>query len=260
MHPGRRRSFPARFTGWYGACLPVLYGNLIGMQIQDTTHSPIDRVIVDAILAGRIRAGTRLGEQSLATLFAVSRTVAREALIRLEARGIVHVSPRRGWFVIKPSFEEAQEAFQARQAIEMGILMAVRRVGPDVVAKLRAHIAEERQAIAANDLEARSFLLGDFHVCLVEAFGNRILADILRDLTARTVLISALYQSSMDATASCDEHAAITDALAAGDLQAAATLMVEHIGNVEAGLTKAKDDDPLLSLREALQLAQPRLR
>ena len=228
------------------------------MQTSDASAPSIDRVIVDAILAGRIRAGTRLGEQSLATLFSTSRTMAREALIRLEARGIVQVSPRRGWFVIKPSFEEAQEAFQARQAIEMGILMAVRTVPPDVVQTLRAHIVQERQAIASGDLEARSFLLGDFHVCLVEALGNRVLADILRDLTARTVLISALYQSSLDATASCDEHAAITDALAAGDLRRAAELMVAHIGNVEAGLTKAKDDDPLTSLREALHLSPRR--
>ena len=218
----------------------------------------IDRTIVNAILAGRITAGTRLGEQSLATLFGVSRTVAREALIRLEARGIVQVSSRRGWFVIKPSFEEAQEVFRARQAIEMGTLMVAQSLGIEVVDRLRAHIVQEREAIASGDLEARSFLLGDFHVCLFEAFGNRVLTDLLRDLTARTVLISALYQSTHDASASCDEHEAITDALAAGDLRRAADLMTFHIGNVEAGLTRAKEDDPLTNLRHALKLSPQR--
>lgn len=221
----------------------------------DPPAVPIDRVIVNAILAGRIRAGARLGEQALAGLFDVSRTSVREALIRLEARGIVQVSPRRGWFVIEPSLEDAQEAFQARCAIEMGIL---RTVPPEAaaaaVARLRDHIAKERAAIAGDDLGARSFLLGDFHVCLVEAFGNRILADILRDLTARTVLISALYQSTHDATGSCDEHERLTDLLAAGELQEAAELMVAHIGHVEAGLTRRLDPDPLLDLRRALQL------
>ena len=224
----------------------------------DEPPSSIDRVIVNAILAGRITAGTRLGEQSLATLFNASRTIAREALIRLEARGIVQVSPRRGWFVVRPSFEEAQEVFRARQAIEMGMLMVVQSSGPAVADKLRAHIAREREAIASGDLEARSFLLGDFHVCLAEAFGNRMLADLLRDLTARTVLISALYQSTHDATCSCDEHEAITEALAAGDLGRAADLMVAHIGNVEAGLTRAKEDDPLTNLRQALKLPPQR--
>ena len=40
-------------------------------------------MIVDAVLAGRIPAGMRLGEQALADVFSVSRTTVREALIRL---------------------------------------------------------------------------------------------------------------------------------------------------------------------------------
>ena len=51
---------------------------------MDPTTPPINRVIVDAILSGSIRAGMRLGEQALATLFEVSRTSVREALIRLD--------------------------------------------------------------------------------------------------------------------------------------------------------------------------------
>ena len=171
---------------------------------------------------------------------------------------MVHVSPRRGWFVVEPSLEEAQDAFQARCAIEMGILRTLKVVPPGVVDALRAHIRQEREAIAAEDAAARSYLLGDFHVCMVEALGNRVLAEILRDLTARTVLISALYQSVHDATESCDEHVQITDALAAGDLDGAARLMVAHIGNVEAGLTRRIDTDPLLDLRQALRISPTR--
>ena len=218
------------------------------------TPVSIDRAIVDAILSGRIRAGMRLGEQALAGLFEVSRTAVREALIRLEARGIVQVSPRRGWFVIEPSLDEAQEAFHARRAIEMGILRTLDRVDPAMIAKLREHIAREREAIASDDVGSRSYLLGDFHICVVEALGNHTLAEILRDLTARTVLISALYQSTHDASESCDEHEHITNTLAKGDLQGAADLMTAHIGNVEAGLTKRIDSDPLFDLRHALQL------
>jgi DNA-binding GntR family transcriptional regulator len=219
----------------------------------DPKPLPIDRVIVDAILSGGIRAGTRLGEQALATLFEVSRTTIREALIRLETRGILQVSPRRGWFVIDPSLEEAQEAFQARRAVELGILRTA-TAGAAIAEKLRAHIRRERDAISAGDIGARSYLLGDFHVCMAEACGHRILADMLRDLTARTVLISALYQSTHDAEQSCDEHAAITDAIAADDQRRAAELMTAHIGNVEAGLTKRIDHDPLFDLRHALRL------
>lgn len=216
---------------------------------------PIDQVIIDAVLAGQIRAGTRLQEQALSAIFEVSRTSVREALIRLETRGIVQSSPRRGWFVIEPSLEEAQEAFQARRVIEMGILSSIAKADAGAIARLRAHVAQERDAIAAHDVGARSFLLGDFHICMAEALGNATLADILRDLTARTVLISALYQSTHDATESCDEHAQIIDLIASGDLSRAADLMVLHIGHVEAGLTKRIDTDPLFDLRHALKLS-----
>jgi DNA-binding GntR family transcriptional regulator len=219
---------------------------------MDQLSLHIDRVIVDAILSARLRPGARLGEQALAKLFDVSRTTVREALIRLETRGLIHSSARRGWFVVEPSVEEVLEAFQARRAIETGILRIVDTIPAKVIDMLRAHIAQEREAIAANDIAARSYLLADFHVCMVIAFENHMLAEILRDLTARTILIAALYQSVHDATESCDEHERITDCLAAGDIAGAARQMMSHIGNVESGLTRRVDRDPLLDLSLAL--------
>lgn len=210
--------------------------------------------VVDAILAGKLKAGTRLGEQQLAQLFGVSRTIVREALIRLETRGIVQVSARRGWFIIEPSIEEAREAFQARRAIELGLLHSIDTIAPKAIDALKDHIARERDAIETGDIAVRSYLLGDFHVCMAEALGSRTLAEILRDLTARTVLISMLYQSTHDASQSCAQHADIVAALQENDRNRAARLMADHIGYVEAGLTEriAPEPDPLAGLRDVL--------
>ena len=220
---------------------------------MDQRSAIIDRSIVDAILAGRLRPGARLGEQAVASIFDVSRTVVREALIRLETRGLVQVSPRRGWFVVEPSLDDVIASFQARRAIETGILRTASAFSAESIATLRDHIARERDAIAANDIAAGSYLLADFHVCMVECLHNRILADILRDLTARTILIAALSQSAQDATVACDEHEQITNLLADGKNQRAAQQMVSHIDNVEAGLTRQVPSDPLIDLRIALQ-------
>jgi DNA-binding GntR family transcriptional regulator len=220
---------------------------------MDHRSAVIDRSIVDAILGGRLRPGARLNEQAVASVFDVSRTIVREALIRLETRGLVHVSPRRGWFVVEPSLDDVLASFQARRAIETGILTTAGSFSAQSIAILRDHIARERESIAANDIAARSYLLADFHVCLVECLNNRILADILRDLTARTILIAALSQTAQDATVACDEHEQITNLLADGDHERAAQQMVSHIDNVEAGLTKQVPNDPLIDLRIALQ-------
>jgi len=232
------------------SCTSDVYISVMGM---DQASSLIDKAIVDAIVGGRLRPGVRLGEQALAGLFEVSRTAVREVLIRLETRGLVQSSPRRGWFVVEPSLEDVRAAFHARRAIETGILLTMAEVTPDVVAALRDHVARQRAAIAAQDVAARSFLLADFHVCLVETLGNRILVDLLRDLTARTILIASLYQTSQDAVVACDEHERIVDRIAERDLEGAARLMMSHIDNVEVGLTKRIERDPLVDLRSALK-------
>jgi hypothetical protein len=78
--------------------------------------------IMEAVMARKLAPGARLGEQQLAMLFDCSRTIVREALTRLAARGIVTVSARRGWYVVEPSQDEAREAFEARRVIETGLI------------------------------------------------------------------------------------------------------------------------------------------
>ena len=209
--------------------------------------------IVDAILAQKLAPGARLGEQQLADLFGVSRTIVREALARLAARGMVQVNSRRGWFVVQPSRDDAREAFAARQVIETGLLQSLpSQLDRTAVKRLKQHVAQEKAAVAAADAGERSFLLGDFHVCLAECAGNATLADILRDLTARTTLIATLYQSNHEAAVSCQEHAGIVAALERGDNAQSIALMRRHIENVAAHLSPDAAADPLAPLRTAL--------
>ncbi|WP_420992458.1 GntR family transcriptional regulator [Cupriavidus sp. 30B13] len=220
---------------------------------RTASSAEIAERITQSILAQRLAPGTRLGEQALAGLFGVSRTLVREALTRLAARGIVTVSSRRGWFVIEPSRQEARQAFAARRAIELGLLRYAPPLTAQAISRLQEHVAQEERALAADDAALRSYLLGDFHVCLGECAGNVLLADTLRDLTARTTLIAMRYQSSHQAHASCADHAQIVAALARGDTEQAITLMDAHLGDVEAGLSAAAPDDPPDPLRQALR-------
>ena len=210
--------------------------------------------VVEAILAQKLAPGERLGEQALADLYGVSRTLVREALMQLQARGFVEVRSRRGWYVVEPSIEDARDAFAARRIIEAGILSQPEPVGRPlqvVTRRLRAHIEEERRAIDGADPAIRAFLLADFHVCLTETMGHRSLTGILRDLTARTTLAATLYQSRHAAEQSCAEHSAIVDALEQGDTALARARMLEHIGQVEKALSTSTPR-PLDPLRETL--------
>lgn len=174
--------------------------------------------------------------------------------MRLETRSIVHVSPRRGWFVVEPSAEEAMTVYAARRVIESGLLRSIGELTASGREVLRAHLAEEKVAISAGDKQRLTCLMGDFHIRLAELSGNGILIEILRDLTARTILISMLYQSDFHAMQSHLGHCGIVDALEAGDVLKAAELSIEHLEDVEEGLDLTSRPDPLSELRTSLSL------
>ena len=208
--------------------------------------------IIEAVIAQKLAPGSRLGEQQLALLFDCSRTIVREALTRLATRGIVTVSARRGWYLVEPSQDEAREAFDARRVVETGLIRNSAGIDKSAIKKLKNHLAREKAAIKADDVGVRIFLLGDFHVCLAECLGNSLLADTLRDFTARTALTAMLYQSSHDAVQSCADHVRIVEALEKGDLLLAEKLMAEHIGTVQTSMKLQPSSDPIAQLREAL--------
>lgn len=230
------------------------------------SQTEIAQRVVEAILSQKLAPGERLGEQDLADMFGVSRTLVREALMQLQARGFVEVRTRKGWYVVEPSVAEARDAFAARRAVESGLLRnapldAAGRPLQTVIRQLRHHIADEQQAIDAADAATRAFLLADFHVCLAECLGHRLLAGMLRDLTARTMLAASLYQSTHDARQSCAEHGLIVTALESGDIEGAVRLMLKHIGQVEDALGQSVPErpDPQARLRATLApLARPK--
>jgi len=203
------------------------------------SKSRIAQRVVESILSRRLRPGERLGEQELADLFEVSRTQVREALMQLQARGFVEVRARSGWYVVEPSFEEARETYAARRVIEPGMLRDAGKPLQAIVRKLRQHVADERKAIATADAGQRSVMLADFHVCLAECLGNRFLTNVMVELSARTTLVSALYQTTAAAQDSNDDHARIVAALAKGDTAQAEQLMREHIDTLAARLDES---------------------
>ena len=217
-----------------------------------TIASEISDRILESILAKRLGPGGRLGEGQLAKLFGCSRTIVREALFRLAAKGLVEVSPRQGWYLVEPRREEAREAFEARRVIETGLLRQASRIDAARLSRLQGHLRRQEAALNGDNPGLRSFLLGDFHVCLAEALGNALLAGILRDLTVRTTLSAMNHQSTEDAERSFREHAGIVAALAAGDMPEAERRMAAHLGSWEGKLKLPDEGDELARLRQAL--------
>lgn len=207
-----------------------------GEAVPGATQRIVE-AITTAIVERRLMPGTKLAEQKIADIFQVSRTLVRQALNQLSRDHLVTLEPARGAFVATPSIEEARQVFQVRLMLESAMLRQLCAcITEPQITSLRAHLQQEREAVARVDVPGRTRLLADFHMVLARMLGNEVLADLLADLLSRSSLISLMYQSSHSAQHSQDDHVRLVDALEKRDARAAVRLMEQHIASVERNL------------------------
>jgi DNA-binding GntR family transcriptional regulator len=198
------------------------------------------------ILHGRIRLGVRLREERIAERLGVSRTPAREALLRLNAERFVERHAEGGYQVATPSVRTLRELYEIRRALE---LFALRRGclsdnghDPATIAGLRTDW--EALAREADDADLSFVLLDEaFHGSLAEAAGNRRLADELRRVNERIRPVrSQDFVQAGRIVATIEQHLGVLAAIEARDADLGAELLDRHITEsqavVEAGVAE----------------------
>ncbi|KQP05089.1 GntR family transcriptional regulator [Pseudorhodoferax sp. Leaf265] len=213
--------------------------------------------IYEAVVEHRLLPGTKLSEERVAELFAVSRTQVRGVLQRLAVEQLVTLIPNRGAFVTTPSAEEAHDVLEVRRTLEPAV---VRRLIERIAAgkastalkQLRTLVKREQQAHANGDRRAAVRLSGEFHVLLAQLSGSAIMARMLRELTPLTCLAILTFDAPTGAACPNDEHTELLDAIEAGDAEAAVALMDEHLHHIEKSLNLDAEAAPEIDLAEAL--------
>jgi DNA-binding GntR family transcriptional regulator len=221
------------------------------LPIEGTVYSQIR----DAILNQKLPPGTRLREDEIRQIFAVSRARIRKVFARLNFEGLVTIEPNRGASVARPTVKDARDLFAARRSIEATI---VREVGSRLsVARkklLSDHIAKELAADADRDHDQMIHLSGEFHLLLARIADNAMLEKFLRELITRESLVIQSYEKPGSPSCSGHEHKAILDALKRKDVARASALMVEHLSNVEGRLDLDREVRPEISLERVFRL------
>jgi DNA-binding GntR family transcriptional regulator len=110
------------------------------------------------IHAGEVRAGAPLSQETIATRFGVSRIPVREALLQLEAEGLIVLQPNRGASVVELSDAEIRELYELRVLVEVDLFArAVARISEHQIRRAEAHlhIAEvEPSPVRQGELDA----------------------------------------------------------------------------------------------------------
>ena len=209
--------------------------------------------IIEAISSRRLPPGAKLGENQLAQVFGVSRTIIRQSLQQLAFTGVVQSITNRGAFIAQFSPQEAADLYAARRVIETEtVVLLARYCTAGDIRNLRRHVARERELEATGNLLDLTRLRSDFHLLIARLAGNRVLADILERLLPQTALIRAFYGSIQPSTRPTDDHDRLIDLLAKGDERGCVELICEHLHLDERRLViPPSSDKPNFNIAEA---------
>ncbi|MCC2275080.1 MULTISPECIES: GntR family transcriptional regulator [Streptomyces] len=188
--------------------------------------------VKDAVLHRRYEGGTLLTEGDLAEAVGVSRTPVREALLRLEAEGLLKLYPKKGALVLAVSAQEIADVVETRLLVEKHAAGKAVPAAPALIARLEELIDDMRAQAAAGDLAAVSVSDRAFHAEIVRSAGNRILSGLYEQLRDRQLRMGeAVMHAHPDRIAkNIAEHTEILDALRSGDAEAAIRVVDRHVG------------------------------
>ena len=184
------------------------------------------------IILKRLEPGQRLSEAGLAEQLEVSRTPVREALRRLGAEGLVVLVPNSGVWVASPSLQEMVDTFDVREGLEcMAVERAARNATPLQLCRLEECIEREEEVFRIRDFEEYLEVNTAFHRTLAESGGNRVLADYVEKLLARTFVFMVFYEDFFERSGnpSLEDHRHLLAALRRKDGEAAVALMRAHV-------------------------------
>ncbi len=204
-----------------------------GQTIEKPTRTEmVHDALRKAIIEQQLPPGARLPEDMIGETFGTSRTIAREALLRLSVEGLVDLVPNRGAFVANPSLDEGRNVFVVRRGLErMVVLQLAGQLSPPQIAELRLMLEQEEIAGARDEREAIR-LAGEFHLRLAKMTGNTLLIRYMTETVSRCSLVLTVYGRPHSVDCGIDEHRKIIEALIAGNSAGAADLMDHHIDEV----------------------------
>jgi len=199
--------------------------------LTKTASVAATEVIRQAIVDGRLEPGRRLKEEELARELGISRTPVREALLLLQAEGLVVSEPNRGAVVRSYQPEEIDDMYELRALLEgHAAHRAATRISVEDVGRLHEsneRFATLRAADDVRDLIAENLV---FHGIILGAAGSeRLSALVLKSIELPLVYKAYAWYAPEQKLISEHYHQQLAHALGARDADRAELIMKEHV-------------------------------
>lgn len=217
------------------------------MRASDAAYREVKAWIQSAA----IPPGGLIDEAEAAERLGMSRTPVREALLRLQAEGLVEIGRGRGIRVLPLSSADMREIYQVISGLEAVAvaLIAMRARHPGDLDALRAATDAMDRALADGDVEAWGNADESFHRALLHLSGNGKLHAVgcqMRDIAQRAHMVAVRMQPDNYRAVSTRRHAHLVDLLSGSDAGAAEA---EHTAQ------RLRGEEALVGMVERLHLA-----
>ena len=211
-------------------------------------HKTRTQLVVEAlrnkILSGEIAAGEALRQAALAEELNVSRIPVREALLQLEAEGLVNFEPHKGATTTELSVDQVDEIFELRALLECELLKySMDKLTKEDIAEAEALIQqmEEASGHAGNSQGELNYRFHNILYCRANRPHTAELADALIKNSLRYVRMHLLLAGG-ESTAQ-DEHKKLLQLCIANKSEEALAFLRSHILNAKDDIKKLLSDN-----------------
>ena len=214
----------------------------------------------EAILRGDIPPGQSTSQVVLAKQLGVSRTPLREALRMLQGEGLVLAEPNRRIRIAEFSIADVEQLYAMRVALEaVAIAATVPALTPEDFGELEGLMAQMDHYMRASDQERMAGPHAEFHARFVAGGGPRMataIAQLFDHGERYRRAYGAVYPGRWPQRK--EEHRAMFDAAAAGDVAATVEHLVAHYAHTATFVISKLDasHEPKL-LRTAVSAVAP---
>jgi DNA-binding GntR family transcriptional regulator len=209
------------------------------------------QAVLDEICDGRLPAGAHLVQEQLAERYGVSRQPVQQAMALLKADGLVEEVGKRGLRVTALDLARMRHHYEIRAALDgLAARTAAQRAmdDPAVAQEAKARgvkiLEKGRHAVAQGATREQIRYDEDFHNLVYELSGNPLLPRTAEShwRFLRRVMGDVLRHAAPPPTI-WQQHAAILEAIAAGDPALAEARATDHIRGAADLLAKAMTGD-----------------
>jgi len=180
----------------------------------------------------------------------MSQTPIREALSKLEHEHLVDRHPQKGYVVRPLNLKDVSDIYDLRMALEVVAAEEAATRMKDTDRMRLSHLLEEVGILIKKAEKARVLALEqEFHMRIMEATGNWLLAEILGSLFDRIWMIQNVNILTSDHLIDAHkQHMEIYKALEKADPSKSAALMKKHLKFTKKFvLSRLQDSDDFLS-------------